>query len=68
MQVLSLTAVDGDLGTNAELTYLGAMSVPAIHFNVNCKCLLSFRTLLIYAIGRSQNANGSVASLPASML
>lgn len=48
MQVVSLTAVDGDLGTNAELTYF-MMSVPAIHFNVNCKYLASFRTLLIYA-------------------
>ena len=59
VQVLSLTAVDGDLGTNAELTYVGVMSVPAIPFNVNGKCLASFRTLLMYTIGRSQNANGS---------
>ena len=41
MQVVSLTAVDGDLGTNAELTYFGMMSVPAVNFNVNCKYLAS---------------------------
>ena len=37
VQVLTFTAMDGDLGANARVVYSGINSVPAIHFNVNCK-------------------------------
>ena len=43
VQVLTFTAIDGDLGTNAQLMYIGRNSVPAIHFSVNCKIHALFK-------------------------